>query len=115
MRKIVEKALKTGYGLGLLSVAGAGKIVSKIKKDFNLDHDESVRLARKLVETSGAASQEVLTVVGKRLEKALAQAGFEKSDLATVRRMAKRKIVHKLGLKESAFQRIKQKVSRRKK
>ena len=117
MKKVVEKVLKTGYGLGLLSIGEAKRVVHTVKRDFklgDLDKEESMHLARELVRSSGKVSTEVLNVVSKRLEMALRNAGIEKSDLAMAKRMAKKTIKKNFGWKESAFQKIKRKVSRKK-
>lgn len=113
MKRTVEKVLKTGYGLGLLSIAEAKRAVHTVKRDFNLDEDESRHLARELVKSSGKLSKEVLDLVGRRLKTAMSKAGFKKSDLAMMKRMAARKVGQKLGLKRSTLQKIKHKISRK--
>ena len=41
MKEKIDKIIKTGYGLGLLSVSQAKKVVSQVKKDLHLSEKES--------------------------------------------------------------------------
>ena len=71
----VRKMVKTGYGLGLLSLAEAKKIVSKVKKELHLSDAESLALARELVANSKKASKEVLDTANRYFESALVKSG----------------------------------------
>ena len=71
MKKNIKKVLKTGYGLGLLTIEEAQKIAANVKKELDLDETESRRLAKELVKCSGKISAEVLNVAGKYFEKAV--------------------------------------------
>ena len=88
MKKIVE----TGYGLGLLSLAEAKKVASKVKRDLHLSDDESLKLARQLVANSKQASKEVLDTANRYFESALEKSGVaSKGELRAARKFLKRR------------------------
>ena len=88
MKKIVE----TGYGLGLLSLAEAKKVASKVKRDLHLSDDESLKLARQLVANSKQASKEVLSTANRYFESALEKSGVaSKGELRAARKFLKRR------------------------
>lgn len=92
MRKIV----KTGYGLGLLSLAEAKKIASKVKKDLKLNDKESMVLAKELVANSKTASKEILSTANRYFESALVKSGAaSKGELKTAKKIL-RKRAHKV-------------------
>lgn len=78
MDKVVKKAIKTGYGLGLLSLAEGKKVAGKVKKELGLNEKESLKLARELVKGSEKASKDVMKVAGKHFEGALTKTGLVK-------------------------------------
>lgn len=71
MKEKLKKIVKTGYGLGLLSLSQAKKMLCQVKKDLHLDDEESLRMAKALVASSEKASKDVLKMVDKNLSKAL--------------------------------------------
>lgn len=92
MNKNLKELVKTGYGLGLLSLAGAKKAASRVKKELRLSDEESLKLARQLVATSEKASREVMGTVGKYLESALVKSGVaSKGEVKTVKKVLKRR------------------------
>jgi hypothetical protein len=78
MDKVVKKAIKTGYGLGLLSLAEGKKVAGKVKKELGLNEKESLKLARELVKGSEKASKDVMKIAGKHFEGALTKTGLVK-------------------------------------
>ena len=87
MDKVVKKAIKTGYGLGLLSLAEGKKVAGKVKKELGLNEKESMKLAKELVKGSEKASKDVMKVAGKHFEGALTKTGLvKKGELAKVRK-----------------------------
>jgi len=96
MVEIIKKVVKTGYGLGLLSLAEAKKIARELKKRLNLSEEESLKLARELVANSEKASQEVLAAAGKYFEAALIKSGAaSKGELKTAKKFL-RKRAHRI-------------------
>ncbi len=75
MEKTVKKLIKTGYGLGLLSLEEAKKAAAKLKKELNLSEKESLRLARELVAGSEKLSRGIIGMAKKHFECALKRAG----------------------------------------
>lgn len=93
MEKTLKKMVKTGYGVGLLSLDQARKVAGKVKKELNLNEAESRRLAKELVATSGRASKDVLKAVDKHFSSALVKSGaVKKSELKTVKKMVGRNV-----------------------
>ncbi len=76
MEKTVKKIIKTGFGLGLLSLAEAKKMASKVKKDLNLSEKESLKLANELVADSEKLSREFVKTGKRYLEAALNRSGI---------------------------------------
>jgi|SRR3989338_6405215 len=88
----IKKIVKTGYGLGLLSLGEAKKIVSKVKKELSLNDEEGVALARELVANSKQASKEVLTAANRYFEAALSKSGVaSKGELKAARKFLKKR------------------------
>lgn len=88
----IKKIVETGYGLGLLSLAEAKKVASKVKRDLHLSDDESLKLARQLVANSRQASKEVLDTANKYFESAMEKSGVaSKGELRTARKFLKRR------------------------
>ncbi|MBU0470292.1 MAG: hypothetical protein KKA62_03610 [Nanoarchaeota archaeon] len=109
MKKTVHKAVKTGYGLGLLTLAEAKKVAASVKKELKLNDAESLKLAKELVSNSEKASKEVLQVAQKHFENALLKSGFVgKSELKGVKRLVMRKV-------ELAKKKVKDRVKKMKK
>lgn len=93
MEKTVKKIIKTGFGLGLLSLAEAKKIASKVKKDLNLSEKESLKLAHELVADSEKLSREFVKTGKKYLEVALKRSGIAKgNDFKCMKKVVKAKI-----------------------
>ena len=78
MEKMVRKVVKTGFGLGVLSLEQAKKVVGKIQKEMNLNKKESVALAKELVVRSQKASDSVMRVASKQLDDAILKTGLVK-------------------------------------
>ncbi len=96
MEQTVRKIVKTGYGLGILSVGEARKIAHRVKNELNLDEEECVRLARELVASSGRASKAVLQTASKYAEGALLKSGVVKKSELRVAKRAVRKGVQRV-------------------
>lgn len=110
MKRTIKQALKTGYGLGLLTIAEARKIASSAKKELNLNENESRKLAKELVATSSKVSTDVLRIVNHYFESAVLRSGLvKKSELKAAKGAVRKKFI--TGLKmlrtESAFQKLK--------
>ena len=113
MKKTAKKMLKTGFGLGLLSISQAKKAAAYAKKELNLNEEESLRLARELVSSSEKVSKEMLKVVEKNLTTALVKTKLvKKKKLSRVRKVVKKKLS---GLKAKKKKSVKKKASRKKK
>ncbi len=92
MVEIIKKVVKTGYGLGLLSLTEAKKIASHLKKKLDLSEEESMKLARELMANSEKASQEVLAAAGKYFEAALIKSGAaSKGEIKTAKKFLKKR------------------------
>lgn len=116
MEKIVKKALKTGYGLGLLTLAEGKRVAAKVKKDLGINEKESMRLARELVANSEKTAKVVLGTAQKQFEMALNKSGIvKKGELARVKKTIKKRVRKVLSKKESLRSKIKRKVSGKKK
>ncbi len=114
MKEAVRKVLKTGYGLGLLSLDQARKIALSVRKDLNLDEKESRELAKELVATSGKASKEILRTTGKYLEKAVLKSKIaSRSDVNTMKNMVRRNVQRLKPKKEGFLRKVKRKVTGR--
>lgn len=88
----IKKLVKTGYGLGLLSLAEAKKMVSIVKKELHLNDEESIKLAQKLVASSERASKEVLGTASRHFESALIKSGAaSKGELKTAKTFLKKR------------------------
>lgn len=88
----IKKIVETGYGLGLLSLAEAKKVASKVKKELHLSDEESLKLARELMENSKQASKEVLGTANRYFESALEKSGIaSKGELKAARKFLKRR------------------------
>ena len=98
MEKMVKKVVKTGFGLGVLSLAQAKKVVSKIQKEMNLNKKESVDLARELVARSQKASDSVMRVASKQLNEAILKTGLvKKRELYKAKKVLKRRVKKKVS------------------
>ncbi len=92
MDKTLRNVVKTGYGLGLLSLAEARKAASRVRKELHLSDEESLKLARQLVANSGKASKEVMGAVEKYFEAALVKSGVaSKGEVKTVKKVLKKR------------------------
>jgi len=96
MRKQLSKIVKTGYGLGLLSLGQAKKIAHQVKLDLHLDEKESLKLAHELVATSEKTAKEVLRTVDKHLSKALVKSRLVKKGHLNSAKRRLRKTVKRL-------------------
>ncbi|MDP3698841.1 MAG: hypothetical protein Q8R47_04590 [Nanoarchaeota archaeon] len=89
----IKKIVETGYGLGLLSLAEAKKVASKVKKELHLSDEESVTLARELMANSKQASKEVLGTANRYFESALMRSGVaSKGELKAARKFLKKRV-----------------------
>ena len=74
--------VKTGYGLGLMSIAQAKKAATLAKKGLNLNDKESLNLAKELIATSAKTSKEILKIAEKNITTALLKSKLvKKKDL----------------------------------
>ncbi len=115
MEKTVKKALKTGYGLGLLTLAQAKEIAASAKKELGLDNEESVVLAKELVASSQKAAKDVLKTAKGHFEKAVVKSGLvTERELSAVEKKIRGRLYDKLfkKKKESVFHRVKSHVSK---
>lgn len=93
MEKTVKKLIKTGYGLGLLSLEEGRKAAGKLKKELSLSEKESLRLARELVASSEKLSRDVLAVAKRHFECALKRAGVtHKKEFNAAKKTIKKKV-----------------------
>ena len=97
MKEKINKIIKTGYGLGLLSVSQAKKTVSQVKKDLKLSEKESLRLANELVASSEKVAIDVLKTVDKHFSSALIKTKVvKKKDISRVKKLLKKRLLSKL-------------------
>lgn len=95
MKAMAKKVIKTGYGLGLLSIQQGKKAAAQVKRDLHLSDEESMHLAKEFVASSGKASKEVLKVAEKNIMAAVLRTRLvRKRDLLRVRKAVKKKIQH---------------------
>jgi len=93
MVEIIKKVVKTGYGLGLLSLSEAKKLASKVKKELHLNDEESLKLAHELMANSEKASKEVLGAAGRYFEAALIKSGAaSKGELKTAKKFLQKRV-----------------------
>jgi len=131
MEKMVKKAVKTGFGLGILTLEQAKKVVGKIQKDMNLNKKESVILARELVARSQKASDSVMRVASKQLDDAILKTGLvKKKELYKAKKVLKKRAkakvadvkkkikkstkVSKVSKVKSKFKKVKKRIIRKK-
>ncbi len=116
MERTVKKAIKTGYGLGLLSMKEAKKVAGKVKKELALSEKESMKLAKELVANSAKASKEVLGTAGKFFESALCKSGVaSKSEIRIMKKMVGKRVqrLRPKKKKASVFCRVKRKIKKK--
>ena len=114
MRTTVKKVLKTGYGLGLLTLSEGKRIAGKVKKDLDLNDTESVALAKQLVATSEKVSREVLKTASKYFEQALIKSKLaKKSDIARAKKLVRKRVAALRPKKESLLRKVKRRVTGR--
>lgn len=95
MKAMAKKVIKTGYGLGLLSIQQAKKAAAQVKRNLHLSDEESMHLAKEFVNSSGKASKEVLKVAEKNIMAAVLQTKLvRKRDLMKMRKAVKKKMKH---------------------
>ena len=93
MKKTIKNVVKTGYGLGLLSLSEAKKVAGKVKKELKLNEKESLKLARELMANSEKASRDVLNTAGKYFEAALIKSGAaSKREVKVVKKIVKKRM-----------------------
>lgn len=93
MKEISKKILKTGFGLGLLTLEQAKKAAASLKKELRLSEEESKKLALQLVKSSRDTAEDVLKIVSRRLEEVVTKSGLaKKSELKAAKNVFKRKI-----------------------
>ncbi len=98
MEKMVRKVVKTGFGLGVLSLEQAKKVVGKIQKEMNLNKKESVALAKELVVRSQKASDSVMRVASKQLDDAILKTGLvKKRELYKTKKVLKKRAKAKVA------------------
>ena len=111
MEQTIKKALKTGYGLGLLSLDQAQNVAGSVRKELHLNDEESRKLARELVKNSEKASREVLSVLDKHLESALVRTGLtSKRELKQVRKVLQKRVQRLHTQEQSVLSLVKAKV-----
>ncbi len=112
MKESVKKAVKTGYGLGLLSIEKARSIANAVSKELKLNEPESRKLAEELVRNSEKVSKDVLKTVEGHLADALDKSGLvKKREFTRASRVLKDRVARKLGRKkESTWSKMKRKV-----
>ena len=109
MEKTIKKMIKTGYGLGLLSLTEAKRVAGKVKKELKLNEKESLKLARELVANSEKVSKDVMKTAGKHFEKALTKTGLaSKREIKLAKKVVKKKV-------KSVKKKIKKRICCRKK
>lgn len=115
MKESVQKAVKTGYGLGLLSLDQARKIAGAVQKELKLNDPESRKLAEELVKNSERVSRDVLKTVEEHLANALDKSGLvKKREFSRASRVLKDRVARKLGKKkESTWSKVKKKMRRK--
>lgn len=96
MKETAKKAIKTGFGLGLLTLAQGKKLVSQLQKELGLNQNESVTLAKEFVKSSQKASEEVMCMVGKHIENAIINSGLAKKNELRVAKTALKNRVKKV-------------------
>ncbi len=88
----IKQLVKTGYGLGLLSLTEAKKMVLMVKRKLHLNDEESLKLAQKLVANSEKASKEILGTASRYFESALIKSGAaSKGELKTAKKFLKKR------------------------
>ena len=88
----IKQLVKTGYGLGLLSLTEAKKMVSKVKQELHLNDEESLKLDQKLKANSEKASKEILGTASRYFESALIKSGAaSKGELKTAKKFLKKR------------------------
>ncbi len=97
MDETLRKAIKTGFGLGLLTMDEAKKVAEKVKKDLGLNEKESRLLAKELVSRSDAASKDMMKAAEKHMDKALLASGLvKKSELAGLKKTVRSRVRAKM-------------------
>ena len=115
MENVVKKAIKTGYGLGLLTLAEGKKVATKVKNDLGLTEAESLRLAKELVCTSEKTAMMVLGTAKRQLEGALQKSGIvKKDDLGKIKNVVKSRLCKGCKSCGSATKTVKKKVKKKK-
>jgi polyhydroxyalkanoate synthesis regulator phasin len=104
MEETIRKVIKTGYGLGLLTLAQAKKVAARVKKELKLNEKESLNLAKELVANSDRASKEVLKAAAGHFERALVKSGVVKK--REVRVVKKRVRTAKKAVKKAVKRRL---------
>ena len=106
----IKQLVKTGYGLGLLSLTEAKKMVLMVKRKLHLNDEESLKLAQKLVANSEKASKEILGTASRYFESALIKSGAaSKGELKTAKKFLKKRTTRvKDTLKENVKKRFHQ-------
>ncbi len=110
MKQMVQKALATGYGLGLLSVDQAKKIADSVKKELHFDDEQSRKLAKELAANSEKMSRDVFRTADKYFGEALVRSGvMTKHEVAGMRTMLKRNVQKLKPGKKSMWDRLRKK------
>ncbi len=91
MEKTIKKAIKTGYGLGLLTLDQGKKLAAKVQKELDLNKKESLMLAKALVKTSEKAAKDVMGVAQKHFKSALKKASSTPKRKAAPKKKASKK------------------------
>ncbi len=94
MKEVAKKVLKTGFGLGLLTLEKAKKAAVLMREELDLSEEESKRLALQLMRSSRDTAEEVLNIVGKHFEEAVVKSGLaKKSELKAVKNVVKKRVL----------------------
>ncbi len=113
MEQTIKKAIKTGYGLGLLSIEQAKKVAATARRELHLNDEESRKLARELVRNSRQASREVLKVADKYFEAAIVRTGIaRKTELTALKKVLKGRLGKLRRKEEGVWSKMKSKIRR---
>jgi polyhydroxyalkanoate synthesis regulator phasin len=103
MEERIQKVVKTGYGLSLLTLDQARKVASKVRKDLNLNEKESRKLAKELMASSEKAARDVIKMANKHFDAAVVRSGLaSKGELKSV----KKKIVKRVKKKVARVKKV---------
>jgi polyhydroxyalkanoate synthesis regulator phasin len=107
MDERVKKLLKTGYGLGILSLEQAKKAALKVKKELDFDEKQSKALAKELVKNSKSAAMDVAKTLNKHFEDAIVKTGLtNKREIKRVKKVVKKRIKKKVEYEKKQVKKL---------